>query len=93
MLRGIAFDSGAGLTEVQVSTDGGNSWHGAQLGQDMGRYSFREWSLPWQPAKAGTAEIRCRAFNRLGETQPLEALWNPQGYMRNVAETTRVTIG
>ena len=26
-----------------------------------------------------------------GETQPLEALWNPAGYMRNVVETLRVT--
>lgn len=92
VLRGIAFDSGAGLTEVQVSTDGGIRWQGATLGQDAGKYSFREWTLPWTPASSGPAEIRCRAFNRLGETQPLEALWNPAGYMRNVVETTRVTV-
>lgn len=25
-----------------------------------------------------------------GDTQPLEALWNPAGYMRNVVETVRI---
>jgi hypothetical protein len=31
-----------------------------------------------------------RASNRAGETQPLEALWNPAGYLRNVVEPVRV---
>jgi DMSO/TMAO reductase YedYZ molybdopterin-dependent catalytic subunit len=92
VLRGIAFDSGAGLTEVLVSTDGGESWRAAQLGKDLGRYSFREWTLSWTPPKPGAVELKCRAFNRLGETQPLEALWNPTGYLRNVVETTKVTV-
>jgi hypothetical protein len=32
-----------------------------------------------------------RAANNIGQSQPLEALWNPSGYMRNVVETTHVT--
>ena len=91
LLRGIAFDSGAGITEVLVSTDAGQSWRSAQLGKDLGRYSFREWTLAWTPAKPGAVELKCRALNRLGETQPLEPLWNPAGYLRNVVETTKVT--
>ena len=92
LLRGIAFDSGAGLTEVQVSPDGGSTWRPATLGKDLGRYSFREWTLPWTPTNTGPAEIRCRAFNRIGETQPLVSLWNPAGYMRNGVETTKIII-
>ena len=92
LLRGIAFDSGAGLTEVQVSPDGGSTWRPATLGKDLGRYSFREWTLPWNPTNTGPAEIRCRAFNRIGETQPLVSLWNPAGYMRNGVETTKIII-
>jgi hypothetical protein len=91
-LRGFAFDSGAGITEVLVSVDGGRSWRPAQLGKDLGRYSFREWTLAWTPEKTGEAELKCRAFNRLGESQPLEPLWNPSGYLRNVVESTKVTI-
>ena len=92
LLRGIAFDSGAGIREVLVSTDGGRNWRPGQLGKDLGGYSFREWTLPWTPAKLGVCEIQCRAFNRFGETQPLDPLWNPSGYLRNVVETTKVTI-
>jgi hypothetical protein len=32
-----------------------------------------------------------RAVNRIGQSQPMEPLWNPAGYMRNVVETVRVT--
>jgi hypothetical protein len=40
---------------------------------------------------AGTHEIKVRAVNRIGQSQPSEPLWNPPGYMRNVVETVRVT--
>ena len=92
MLRGFAFDSGEGITEVQISADGGKSWQGAELGKDLGKYSFREWTLAWKPAPGVKAHaLRSRAFNRIGETQPLEPLWNPAGYLRNVSETVNVT--
>lgn len=90
LLRGFAFDGGYGLTAVNVSADGGKTWVRAKLGEDHGKYSFREWTLPFTPAKAGPLEIKVRAFNKIGQTQPMEALWNPSGYMRNVVETTRV---
>ncbi|MBP7948989.1 MAG: molybdopterin-dependent oxidoreductase [Verrucomicrobiales bacterium] len=91
-LRGIAFDSGEGITEVQVSADGGRHWQAAALGRDEGRYSFREWTLSWNPpAGVKSHALQCRAFNRLGESQPMEPLWNPAGYMRNVVETVHVT--
>jgi sulfite dehydrogenase len=32
-----------------------------------------------------------RATNANGQTQPMQAQWNPSGYMRNVVETTRLT--
>lgn len=91
VLRGIAFDGGYGITAVDVSADGGRTWQRAKLGEDHGKYSFREWTLPFKPAKRGPVELKVRAFNRIGQTQPMEALWNPSGYMRNVVETTRVT--
>ena len=89
-LKGIAFDGGKGIKEVAVSTDGGKSWMPAKLGRDLGKYSFREWSLAVNLA-AGTHELKVRATNNAGDTQPAEARWNPAGYMRNVIETVRVT--
>ena len=91
-LRGIAFDGGAGIREVLVSSDGGGSWTAATLGVDLGRYSFREWHMPISLARRGSMEFLVKATNRLGESQPMEALWNPAGYMRNVVERTRIEV-
>ena len=88
-LRGIAFDGGSGIRAVAVSADGGQTWADARLGDDLGRYSFREWTFPLRPA-AGACEFKVRATTQAGETQPLEAGWNPSGYMRNVVESVRV---
>jgi sulfite dehydrogenase (cytochrome) subunit A len=90
-LKGIAFDGGTGIKEVAVSTDGGKTWTPAKLGRDLGKYSFREWSLAVN-LPAGTYELKVRATNNAGDTQPAEARWNPAGYMRNVIETVRVTV-
>jgi sulfite dehydrogenase (cytochrome) subunit A len=89
-LRGIAFDGGTGIKEVAVSTDDGKSWTPAKLGQDLGKYSFREWQLP-VTLSAGPHELKVRATSNGGQTQPMKPLWNPAGYLRNVVETTRVT--
>src|SRR5436190_20706965 len=45
-VRGIAFDGGYGITEVLFSEDGGRQWRQAELGKDLGKYSFREWTFP-----------------------------------------------
>ncbi|MDB6172693.1 MAG: sulfite dehydrogenase (cytochrome) subunit SorA apoprotein [Chthoniobacteraceae bacterium] len=90
LVRGIAFDGGAGISEVLVSSDGGHNWRAAMLGKELGNYSFREWTIPLTPAASGPLELKVKATNRLGESQPVEALWNPPGYMRNVIETVKV---
>ena len=89
-LRGIAFDGGYGIREVCLSEDGGRTWREAELGKDLGKYSFREWTIPFKPARVGDYELKVKATNRIGQSQPLEPLWNPAGYMRNVVETVRV---
>jgi sulfite dehydrogenase (cytochrome) subunit A len=91
-LKGIAFDGGYGIREVDVSDDGGATWRRAQLGPDLGRYSFREWSAPWQPPRPGPYRLLVRAFNGVGESQGAEPLWNPAGYLRNVIEHVDVQV-
>jgi DMSO/TMAO reductase YedYZ molybdopterin-dependent catalytic subunit len=88
-VRGIAFDGGQGVREVAWSADGGQSWREAVLGEDLGRFSFREFTFGFTP-QAGAHDLRVRAFNRAGESQPMEALWQPSGYMRNVVESVKV---
>ncbi len=90
-VRGIAFDGGSGIAEVQISTDGGVSWSNAALGHDLGKYSFRPWNASVRLPK-GRRAIKVRAVARSGEAQPLESLWNPAGYMRNGVETVTVEV-
>lgn len=89
-LRGIAFDGGSGIAAVLVSDDGRRTWMQAQLGRDLGRYSFREWHARVE-LKRGEHELAVRAYNAAGDGQPDTPLWNPSGYMRNVVETISVT--
>jgi sulfite dehydrogenase len=91
-VRGIAFDGGYGIREVLFSSDAGRTWRQAQLGPDSGKYSFREWTIAFAPNEAGAFELKVKATNVIGQSQPLEPLWNPAGYMRNVVETVRVTV-
>ena len=74
-----------------LSTDGGRSWTEGRLGDDLGKYSFREWEASFRPSTRGAQELKVRAVNRIGQSQPMTGLWNAPGYMRNVVETTRVT--
>ncbi len=91
-IGGIAFDGGYGITEVVYSTDDGKTWRGADLGPDLGKYSFRQWSAK-VVLKAGSHSLAVRAINRIGQTQPVEALWNPAGYMRNNIEKIKIIAG
>jgi sulfite dehydrogenase len=88
-VRGIAFDGGAGVAAVDLSIDGGKTWKPATLGQDHGKYSFREWSAH-VPLDRGEHLLVARARSKAGDIQPLSANWNPSAYMRNAADTVRV---
>jgi DMSO/TMAO reductase YedYZ molybdopterin-dependent catalytic subunit len=88
-VRGIAFDGGHGIKEVALSSDGGKTWKPAQLGNDLGKYSFRTWKTTVK-LPAGAQTLMVRATSRSGEVQPREPRWNPSGYMRNVIETVHL---
>lgn len=89
LLRGIAFDGGSGIRQVQVSTDRGHGWTDAALGEDLGNYSFRAWQTSITLA-AGSHALQVRAVANDGQTQPVEQPWNPSGYLRSQIETVTV---
>jgi sulfite dehydrogenase len=90
-VEGLALDGGHGIRTVEVSTDGGISWHDAQLDPELGRYSWRRWRLRWLPQTAGTYRLMARATNGVGQTQGTYQ-WNRSGYQRNVIEHVDVTV-
>ena len=91
-VSGLAWDGGRGVDRVEVSTDKGESWREARLGEDLGRFAFRAWSFEID-AKAGALAIMARASNKVGQTQVVKALFNPAGYQHNVIQTVTVAVG
>jgi sulfite dehydrogenase len=89
-IEGLAFDSGKGITKVEVSADGGKTWSEAKLDRELGKYAWRRFRFPWTPS-TGTHRLMCKATNAAGETQVTEQ-WNRSGYQRNVIEQLDVTV-
>jgi DMSO/TMAO reductase YedYZ molybdopterin-dependent catalytic subunit len=92
LARGIAFGGDKGVARVDFSNDGGHTWQQAQLGNDEGKYSFRQWQISFTPSAAGTQVLIVRCTSSSGEVQPDTPNWNPSGFMRNVVEQTHVTV-
>jgi sulfite dehydrogenase len=91
-IGGIAWDGGYGISTVEVSTDGGKSWTAAQLGEDLGRFAFRPFSLPVTAAARGKLTVTARAINKVGQTQTVELIQNPAGYHHNVVQTITLNV-
>jgi DMSO/TMAO reductase YedYZ molybdopterin-dependent catalytic subunit len=91
-VEGIAFDGGSGIAKVDVSLDGGATWTEARLDAEIGRYSFRRFRYVFTPAGKGPKRILVRAMNNDKDVQPEIAAWNRAGYMRNMIESTEVTV-
>jgi DMSO/TMAO reductase YedYZ molybdopterin-dependent catalytic subunit len=91
-LRGIAMGGDHGVKTVELSSDGGRSWHGATLGKDEGRYSFRLWRKTIAAPARGHYALAVRCTNSAGETQVFDPIWNPGGFMRNAIERVAVRV-
>jgi DMSO/TMAO reductase YedYZ molybdopterin-dependent catalytic subunit len=92
-VRGIAFGGDAGVARVDFSIDGGRTWQAAELGNDEGKYSFRQWETRFTLPSNGDHSLMVRSTNTNNVTQPDVANWNPAGFMRNVIEATPVVAG
>lgn len=90
-LGGIAMGGDRGVAAVDVSADGGRSWHGAALGEDHGKYSFRRWDVQVPLPGRGRIALMSRCRSTSGEIQPMTPVWNPSGFMRGNVETVQIT--
>lgn len=92
-VRGSAWTGHGTVASVEVSIDGGVTWHEADLAQ-------RETGGPWGPvrwsavvtAEPGTVTIMARATDTSGATQPLNPPWNSRGYANNAVHSVTVQV-
>src|SRR6266700_7428083 len=78
-VAGVAFSGNKGISEVDVSTDGGNTWQRATLKQPLSALTWVLWELEWQP-KPGNYLVTARAIDLEGNVQsPIEEPPLPDG--------------
>jgi sulfite dehydrogenase len=92
-LAGKAWDGGAGITAVEISTDGRQSWQPAMLGRDLGRFAWREFRYRLDTSIPGALEVAVRARSRDGTTQPEKLTFNPSGYHDNIVQAVTLEVG
>ncbi|MFC5177419.1 sulfite oxidase [Nocardioides taihuensis] len=80
VLRGRAWSGDAAIAAVEVSADGGRTWRPATLTGPNETSSWTSWEAIWTPERNGTHELRVRATDTDGRTQPDEAADNEDGY-------------
>jgi Oxidoreductase molybdopterin binding domain/Mo-co oxidoreductase dimerisation domain len=68
-IAGVAFAANRGISRVEVSTDGGRTWNGAELKTVLGPYTWRLWRYRWTPTRAGTYRVLVRARDGRGQLQ------------------------
>ena len=91
-LEGRAWSGEAEVVAVDVSTDAGENWAPAELGDAaLGRWAWRSWRYAWE-AEPGEHELCCRARDAAGNEQPLEPPWNVGGYKNNAVQRVAVTV-
>src|ERR1700675_3480492 len=89
--RGIAFGGDCGVASVDFSIDRGQSGRATNLGEDEGKYGFRQWQTQLTLPAPGAYAILVRCTNSNGVAQPDTPNWDPARFMRNVLESADVT--
>ena len=77
MIRGYAWSGAGAVSEVHVSTDGGDTWHSAHIEAPRhDRFMWVRWSYRWDADKAGKYTIMSRASDEVGRVQSREPRYN-----------------
>ncbi|HEX7759398.1 MAG TPA: sulfite oxidase, partial [Caulobacteraceae bacterium] len=91
-IRGVAWSGAGEISAVDVSLNDG-PWRPARLLGEARYGAWRWWELITRLEQTGPLEIRARASDTAGHTQPPSAEWNRLGYGNNSihAVTAQVT--
>ena len=91
LLQGRAWAGHAPVEQVEVSSDGGETWDAAELEPAGEPWAWRAWSFRWS-AEPGEHVLCCRARDEAGNEQPREPPWNLGGYANNAVQRIAVTV-
>jgi len=89
-IQGRSYAGESGVREVAYSIDGG-PWQLAEFFGPNLEGCWRQWRFPWQPSP-GQHEIRVRATDERGRTQPDSVPWNHHGYLYNAVVAHPIVV-
>lgn len=106
-IRGLAWAGETSVERVELSTNGGETWSDADLGESaLGRYAWRRFRAEWNP-EPGEYCLLARATDAKGRVQPARIAdpdpeqtgitgdaypWNTQGYGNNAHRPLGVSV-
>ncbi len=68
-IAGIAFAGDRGISKIEVSTDGGNTWKTAMVKDPLSKYTWVLWTSGFTPKSSGDYKIVVRATDKTGKIQ------------------------
>ncbi len=91
-IGGVAFAGDRGVTRVELSPDGGQTWHEARLQGSLGPSTWVLWEYLWQSPAPGAYSLVVRATDGTGATQP-RAVLRPFPYGAMGRHSIHVRVG
>jgi DMSO/TMAO reductase YedYZ molybdopterin-dependent catalytic subunit len=71
-IAGIAFAGNRGISKIEVSTDGGNTWKTAIVKDPLSKYTWVLWTSTFIPKVSGDYNIIVRATDKTGKVQSID---------------------
>jgi DMSO/TMAO reductase YedYZ molybdopterin-dependent catalytic subunit len=90
LIEGVAWAGAEAIARVEVSTDGGQTWHAARITTRPEPFYWCLWQHVWTPEAPGRYTLRARAADTAGNVQPL--IWPGGKYRANHVESIEVEV-
>ena len=68
-IAGVAYAGDRGISKIEVSTDGGNTWKSAIVKDPLSKYTWVLWTSGLTPKASGDYKIIVRATDKTGKVQ------------------------
>jgi DMSO/TMAO reductase YedYZ molybdopterin-dependent catalytic subunit len=93
IVRGLAWAGERPVRTVELTADGGKTWHPARLDGKAAPYAWTRWSWDWTVAAAGEFALTARATDDQSRQQPAERTPNRvDNYEWDAWQSVRVTV-